>query len=153
MFPKKYPRTRSFPDTVYFVTTHTKGFRRILNISWRAAIVANEIQRIQETCLAEIYAYSVLPHHFHLLLKSREELMVGQVVKQIKGRSAWRINNVLMVRGSIWESRFYSRIVFSERAFYDKLRYILFNPVKHGLVNVPEEYPFTYINELYYGAL
>ncbi len=38
---------------------------------------------------------------------------------------------------------YWDTCIRSENDYYNKLRYIFWNPVKHGLVEKPEDYPFS----------
>jgi putative transposase len=44
---------------------------------------------------------------------------------------------------SFWQARYYDFNVWSERKFVEKLRYIHRNPVKRGLVERPEDWPWS----------
>ncbi|HET7214006.1 MAG TPA: hypothetical protein VFL79_10485, partial [Terriglobia bacterium] len=45
--------------------------------------------------------------------------------------------------GVFWQKRYYDRNVRDEREFVEKLRYIHRNPVKAGLCERPEEWPWS----------
>lgn len=40
-------------------------------------------------------------------------------------------------------------MIRDERDYLNHLHYIHYNPVKHGLVNRPEDYPYTSYNEYF----
>jgi putative transposase len=43
----------------------------------------------------------------------------------------------------LWQKRYYDRNVRDHREFLEKLRYIHRNPVKRGLVQRPEDWPWS----------
>ncbi len=43
----------------------------------------------------------------------------------------------------VWQARFYDFNVWTERKRVEKLRYMHRNPVKRGLVNEPEQWPWS----------
>ena len=65
---------------------------------------------------------------------------------RIKGGFSFRANKELGFRGEIWQRRYSDVRVVDERNFQQHREYIGNNPVKRGLVNSPEEYPFGSIS-------
>jgi len=45
--------------------------------------------------------------------------------------------------GAFWQKRYYDRNVRDEREFMEKLRYLHRNPVKAGLCELPEDWPWS----------
>ena len=45
--------------------------------------------------------------------------------------------------GVFWQKRYYDRNVRDEREFMEKLRYLHRNPVKAGLCELPEDWPWS----------
>ena len=46
----------------------------------------------------------------------------------------------------IWQRRFWEHQIRDDRDFNSHCDYIHFNPVKHGLVNTPSEWPYSTIH-------
>jgi putative transposase len=65
---------------------------------------------------------------------------------RIKGGFSFRANKELGFRGEIWQRGYSDVRVVDERNFQQHREYIGNNPVKRGLVNSPEEYPFGSIS-------
>lgn len=47
---------------------------------------------------------------------------------------------------AIWQRRFWEHRIRDERDFVQHIDYIHYNPVKHGLVNRPVDWPFSSIH-------
>ena len=47
-------------------------------------------------------------------------------------------------KGIFWQREYFDRIIRSESDLFEKWNYIRTNPVRKGLVEVVEEYPFLY---------
>jgi REP element-mobilizing transposase RayT len=92
----------------------------------------------------------VMPDHVHLLyypsrdsqglLYSLEEVLGG-----IKGASAHSINKQLRRKGHVWQDESQDHVIRSIYDFNDKLYYIMNNPVKKGLADKPEGYPWLWV--------
>lgn len=65
-------------------------------------------------------------------------MSLSEIVKSIKSFTARRINQSRGRKsGSIWQDEYYDREVRDEADFAVKLKYLLNNPVKQGLVKEP----------------
>ncbi len=47
-------------------------------------------------------------------------------------------------QGVFWQREYFNRLIRSESDLFEKWKYFRTNPVKKGLVEVVEEYPFLY---------
>lgn len=145
MLKKSYPRQLIAKGAIYFVTTKTKLFKPIFLIDKFAEMVCGEIKYLISRNAVKVFAYVIMPDHIHLLVEPLGDFTICQVVKLLKGRTARRINLARNASGSVWDSRFYSLIIDSEESFYDKIEYIMFNPVRAKLVRNPEDYEFLFV--------
>ncbi len=93
----------------------------------------------------QIIAYCIMPNHVHLIIfKLKKPLF--QIMKVLKGFSAREINKVLNRKGTFWHPESYDNVVRSRNELYNKIMYTLNNPVKAGLVNHYEDWPYSYCN-------
>jgi REP element-mobilizing transposase RayT len=94
--------------------------------------------------IADLYAYCLLPNHFHLLLKIKdyEDLMNKNNSENIIkvqfgtffGTYTKAINKIYHRTDSLFEGRFKRKLIKSNLHFYQTIAYIHQNPQKHRLV-------------------
>jgi len=91
----------------------------------------------------DVHGFVLMPDHFHLLLRLNRGSLAQEMASFSKftGR---RINNLLGGAGSFWQEGYYEHAIRSEDDLRDILTYILQNPVRAGLVNVPEAWPYRF---------
>jgi REP element-mobilizing transposase RayT len=128
-------------DGTYFVTFRTKGD---LFLSPAARSIALRHCIFEHGKRIELHAVVVMPNHVHLLFTplendQAEPFTLAQIMKGIKGSSAYNINRLLERRGTLWQDESFDRIMRS-REFESKFNYICANPVDAGLCTKPEEY-------------
>lgn len=90
-----------------------------------------------------IHAWVILPNHYHLLVSVDD--MQGQLyaLGKLHGRTSFQWNGEDAARGrKVWFSAAETAMK-SERHFWATLNYIHNNPVKHGLVQSWQEWPFS----------
>ncbi|MFQ5674799.1 MAG: transposase [bacterium] len=93
---------------------------------------------------AEIFTWCILPNHYHVQL--RLDGGVKNFIKELgkfHGGTSFRWNGEENCRGrKIWCNTI-DRWIRDERHFWTALNYIHHNPVKHGLVQKWQEWPFS----------
>ena len=80
----------------------------------------------------KIYAYCLMSNHFHLLLKVEKENL-EQIIKRIAGSYVYWYNIKYRRSGHLFQDRFKSEAVETDRYLLAILRYIHQNPLKAGL--------------------
>ena len=100
-----------------------------------------------------VYGYVVMPEHVHLLLSEPPRGLLADAMHYLKLSFAKRLvaqvwapvlgANLGHPSGVFWQKRYYDRNVRDEREFVEKLRYIHRNPVKAGLCELPEAWPWS----------
>jgi putative transposase len=87
-----------------------------------------------------VVAYVVMPEHVHLLISEPERGTLASAVQSIKQSVSRRL---IGDREHFWQARYYDFNVWTPRKRVEKLRYIHRNPVKRGLVEKPEDWPWS----------
>jgi adenine-specific DNA methylase len=95
----------------------------------------------------QTFALVIMPDHVHWLLKPLPTnegayWTLTSITHSIKSFTAKEIPKVMNHIGKLWQIESYDRIVRDEREFLDTWEYIRQNPVKDGLSESPEDYPF-----------
>ena len=92
--------------------------------------------------LYALWAYVVMPNHVHVLLTAGGSL--ERVTKTLKGYTARQANKILGRTGHrFWQAESYDHWVRSEEEFSRIVAYIEHNPVSAGLVQRPEDWPWS----------
>jgi len=90
-----------------------------------------------------------MPDHVHILLTPLEIPNLGYhsitaILHSIKSYSSIEANRLMNRQGVFWQREYFDRIIRSESDLFEKWNYFRTNPVRNGLVEVVEEYPFLY---------
>jgi REP-associated tyrosine transposase len=150
--PNPYFYQRSLPhyqkqNCSLFVT-----FCKLLAIPFSEAARTSVLQH----CLHDhgrtlrMHAAVIMPEHVHLLLTPLPDhegrvYPLQNILKLIKGTSARSVNQLMGRAGPIWQEESFDHVLRSSESFEDKLEYIRQNPVRRGLVNRPEDYPWLWV--------
>ncbi len=92
--------------------------------------------------LCTIYAYCLMSNHIHLLVRERDNNL-SEIVKRIGVVYAYYFNKKYGRYGHLFQDRFKSESVETSAYFLTLLRYIHQNPLKAGISNSVEDYPWS----------
>jgi REP element-mobilizing transposase RayT len=94
----------------------------------------------------------VMPDHVHLLFTAMRDaegwtFTLPEILKAIKGTSARSINKLIGRNGPVWQDESFDHVLRGNESLRETIEYIRQNPVRKGLVQKPEEYPWLWIAE------
>lgn len=89
-----------------------------------------------------LIAWCIMPNHVHVLIEMMGESL-SKIVHSWKSYTAHRANKLLGRSGAFWGPDYFDRYIRNERHLNATVEYILRNPVRAGLVDVPEEWPWA----------
>lgn len=90
-----------------------------------------------------IHAYVLMDNHFHLLLTPNADDSLPKMMQAV-GRTYVRyFNDVHKRSGTLWEGRYKSALVQTERYLLACMVYLDLNPVRAGLVSRAQDYPWS----------
>lgn len=101
------------------------------------------LEQLRRSLKCKVHAFCVMLNHVHLLVDPGDDpANLGRVMKHLAGRQAAYIRKSESKHGSLWDGRYYSSPV-AENFLLACARFIEFNPVRHCLVERPEDYPWS----------
>jgi putative DNA methylase len=90
-----------------------------------------------------LHAWCVMPNHVHTLFTPHGGYKMSTIVHSWKSFTAHECNKVLGRAGRFWQREPFDRYVRNKRHFRNALAYIEANPVKAGLCDKPEDWPWS----------
>jgi len=90
-----------------------------------------------------IHAYVLMPNHVHLLATPSESDTLARVMQALGRRYVRWFNSRHRRTGTLWEGRFRSTVVETDRYLLACMRYVEMNPVRAGLVDDPAAYRWS----------
>ena len=84
-----------------------------------------------------------MTNHVHLLVTPHTPYSCAKMMKNVGQHHVQRINSRIGRTGTLWEGRFFSCPVTTERYVLACYRYIELNPPRAGMVSHPSEYRWS----------
>ncbi|MCB9009931.1 MAG: transposase [Ardenticatenaceae bacterium] len=137
------------PEAVYFITTNVQDRQNLFATDKSVALLRQTMREAKKFHPFQMRAYAFMPDHFHLLICLLALTNISNLLQSIK-RNFTRNYKALYGIGAplrLWQRSFYDHVIRDERDYLNHLHYIHYNPVKHGYVTRPEDYPHTSYRE------
>lgn len=90
-----------------------------------------------------IHAYVLMTNHVHLLMTPQVAGAVARTMQSLGRRYVGYFNATYRRSGTLWEGRYKSCLVDSERYLLTCYRYIELNPVRAAMVAAPGDYAWS----------
>jgi len=105
-------------------------------------------------CMAEasenhgvrIHAYVLMTNHAHLLATPQHQVSIPKMMQSIGRKYVQYFNRSYRRTGTLWEGRYRSTVIDSEKYLLSCYRYIELNPVRAGMVGDPIDYVWSSYN-------
>jgi len=134
--------SRYVGERSYFVTICCERRRRIFASGANAEWLIDNLGAKTATFSFSVYAYCVMPDHFHALVTGLEPasdlLAFVEAFKQATSHEYHAKHFVVL-----WQKKFYDRILRASDSFDAVAGYIWMNPVRKGMVADAREYPYS----------
>jgi putative transposase len=149
---------------LHFITCSCYRRQPLLGTPRRRDLFLTVLEQVRLRYQFVIVGYVVMPEHIHLLISEPQQKDPSTVMQAVKLGFARRVlaeakrkrnpaQSTLFEHAPqhIWQKRFYDFNVWTERKRIEKLRYIHRNPVKRGLVESPELWPWSSFRAYFLG--
>ena len=131
------------PNSIVFVTQVVHNRARLLGDHETLELLSLTLHRVKELHPFLMLGYVFLPDHLHLLIRPTEGATFSQIMHSFKSNFTKTYKRSQGITDSLrmWQPRFWDHVIRDETDLARHLDYIHYNPVKHGWVEKPEDWP------------
>lgn len=145
-------------DGVYFVTSTIVAWLPVFTTEPYFDIMIQSLIFCQEHKGLQLFCYAILDNHFHLIVAGPQ---LGRIITDMKkftarkiieqcqqDRKGWLLNQLAYYKKrhktksnyQVWQEGYHPELIFPHEMLMQKIDYIHNNPVKRGLVALPEHW-------------
>jgi putative transposase len=128
------PLHRFVPGSIYMITAGTLHKEHLFRCGKR-------LDLLQDTLLEHLKVSEWVPHawacfsnHYHLVAKASESIHPGEFIKGLHQRLGYELNRMDGITGRTVMYQYWDKLLSFDNSYYPRLRYVMNNPVHHGLV-------------------
>jgi putative transposase len=135
---------RDYSGHIWFFTIVTHNRVQMLTSEEARRCLRKAINDCREKYPFKIDAWVLLPDHLHCIWDlSEEDLNYSRRWSIIKRKFTQAFRRFNVPNPPFWQKRFWAHHIDNDGDYEGHLNYIHYNPVKHGYVKAPREWPWT----------
>jgi REP-associated tyrosine transposase len=140
---------------LHFITFSCYRRQALLSNAHRRELFLKVLEDVRRRYQWVVIGYVVMPEHVHLLVSEPQQRPLATAVQALKLGFSRRLLaedrrlrpglETRETRGTrrVWQARYYDFNVCTPVKRVEKLRYMHRNPVRRGLVQAPEQWPWS----------
>lgn len=139
---REMPRPPRNPveNGLYFVTVHASGREKLFRDKEDLERFFTILKARKQKYNYRIYGFVLMPNHYHLILQTSAEANISKVMQALNTSYSLYFNHHHHRAGHLMARRYESRLLQRDKRLLELTRYIHLDPVKKGLVNLPQDY-------------
>ena len=148
-------------EGIYFVTSTIVEWLPIFTSKKYFDIIIQSFHFCKDHKGLRLYAFVILDNNFHLVvfapklsetLSSLKKYSAHQIIEQLqKDNKDWLLNQLAYYKKrhktksthQVWQEGFHPQLITHRDMLVQKIEYIHYNPVKRGLVDLPEHWRYS----------
>jgi putative transposase len=136
------PPRIEYPGAVYHVMARGNERRDVFRDDFDRQLYLSLLARCREKFAFRIYAYCLMSNHVHLALETAD-VPLSRIVLTLHGHYAQLFNRRHDRVGHLFQGRYKAFLVQKSSHLLTLVRYIHENPVRAGIVDVPDRYRWS----------
>lgn len=133
---------RYFVPNCVYMTCETFGRQAVLVDEPSMHLLRSVLNAVKRRHQFQMLGYVFLPDHLHMLIKPVDGVALDQIVNDLFNSFEHDHREMMGIPSgaTIWQRNYRQRRVHEVEGFEDRLDFIHYNPVQHGLAERPEEW-------------
>lgn len=136
------PLRIEYPDGWYHVMNRGRRAELIFSDRQDYLMFTELMRETSEMWKIKISSYCLMPNHYHMLIQT-PEANISRSMRHLNGVYTQRYNRRHHCDGQLFRGRFKSILVSGDSYLLQAVRYIHRNPLRAGLVEVIDVYPWS----------
>ncbi len=136
------PRRVVEPGGIYHVTTRGNNREQVVSDDRDRALLLAAINQATRRYGWIVLAYCLMTNHFHLVVQV-PLCGLSEGMRLLNGGFARRMNARHGRVGHLFQNRFFANQIKRDAHLLEACRYVVLNPVRAGLCERPEEWPWS----------
>lgn len=128
---------------IYHILNRGNGRQRVFHRDADYLEFENLLWQLQDEFEIDLYAYCLMPNHFHLLLKVRRGEDLSRGMQWFTTTHVRRYHRLHRSSGHVWQGRYKSFIVEEDNHYLTVVRYIEGNPVRANMVETATDWVWS----------
>jgi len=131
---------QSYHPPLFFVTICTLHRHKFSSMRVAHEVLITYGARAISEFNVAVGRYVIMPDHLHLFIRGDQNFVLGDWVKGLKRRMSEAFPEEH--RRPLWQPGFFDHLLRNDESYAQKWEYVRENPVRAGLVQLAEDWPY-----------
>jgi putative transposase len=136
------PLRLEFAGALYHITSRGNARNLIYLQDYDFELFLQILANVCERNKWVVHAYCLMSNHYHLLVET-PDANLSQGMRQLNGVFTQSINRKHHRVGHLFQERYKAILVDKDAYLLELCRYIVLNPVRANMVNLPDKWPWS----------
>lgn len=139
------PRTRRliYPGSALHIMCRGNNRQKIFNSINDKCYYHSLLKKLKEENSLEVFHYCLMDNHIHLIVWLKQESKISKCMKQLGLAYFNYYKKTYGYDGHLWQGRYKSNIIDTDSYLLQCGKYLELNPVRAGIVALPQDYAFS----------
>ena len=132
------------PRTIYMITGSTLYKQKFFNTETKRSFLYKVLHEKASELEWNLEAWAIHYNHYHFIARAPEDAnTLTSLIRSVHSITARYVNEIDgKPSRRIWHN-YWDKCISCDKDYLARLHYVHINPVKHGLVEKPEDYNFS----------
>ena len=143
------PRRYTPADSVLHLVNRGNDRKRLFETAREYEEFLNVVAQVKARCPLRLLAYCIMPNHWHMVVWPEPKQSVAAFCHRLSTIHAIRHRRETgtVGHGHLYQDRYHSFAIESERQYFAVMRYVEANGARSGLVGRAEDWPWSSLAE------
>jgi REP element-mobilizing transposase RayT len=132
-----------FQNAVYHITIRGNNRQRILEWNDDKELFLKSLQKFKSRFAFKLFGFVLMDNHVHLVIRTNSKVNISKIMHAIELSYSVKFRKKYAYSGYVWQGRFKSNVIDDENYILECINYIHNNPVRAGMVERIEDYPWS----------
>jgi putative transposase len=140
---KHAPAHLFIDNRIYFFTGAVYQKKRLLETARAKEVFIDQMIRFHEKYGWKLVDWSVMDNHYHFMSEVAHSRDIPGMINTLHKTSSFHIMKGIGIKVKPFWYQYWDRCIRNEDDLHRTCIYVIFNPLKHGLVADMKDYPFS----------
>jgi len=165
------PKRFRIEGSIFYITSNIYDRLKVFTRPSFIIPILDSLNYYRYQYSTKLLGYVIMPDHIHLLIWPQDEQAVTDFMRDLKRFTSGRITRQAKLEGKIdwikkfevagdhtnraehkvWQDSFWEQDIYTRKFLEQKLNYIHLNPVRAGIIEAAESYPYSSYRNYYLG--
>ncbi|MBX7218659.1 MAG: transposase [Blastocatellia bacterium] len=128
-------------NAVFMMTAGTLHKEHVFGTNEKLTLLENRLLAFAQQYGWQLEAWAVFSNHYHFIARSQNaSSSLGKMIRHLHAATAREVNKLDKAEGrQVWFNFWDTKLTF-QKSYLARLNYVHQNPVKHGLVQMANQY-------------